>query len=45
MFEGLLEGRESQVHAAISYNEMIKGYDYLFKGAEFDRRLLEYAVG
>ncbi|MBL3684761.1 hypothetical protein F2981_21700 (plasmid) [Sinorhizobium meliloti] len=23
--------------------EMLKGYDYLFKGAEFDRRLLEYA--
>ncbi|MGR9128882.1 hypothetical protein ACVITL_001815 [Rhizobium pisi] len=43
MQEGLLEGRKNQVHAAISYNEMLKGYDYLFKGAEFDRRLLEYA--
>ncbi|MGO6736505.1 hypothetical protein ACCS71_14235 [Rhizobium ruizarguesonis] len=43
MHEGLLEGRENQVHAAISHNEMLRGYDYLFKGAEFDRRLLEYA--
>lgn len=39
----MLEHRENQVHAAISKLEMLKGYDYLFKGAEFDRRLLECA--
>lgn len=43
MSEGMLEHRANQVHAAISKKKMLKGYDYLVKGSEFDRRLLEYA--
>lgn len=42
MGAGHLQYRENQVHAAISRGEMFAGYDYLFKGSEFDRRLLEY---
>jgi hypothetical protein len=41
--EGFLEYRENQVHAAISFKLMQRGYDYMLKGSEFDRRLLEYA--
>lgn len=43
MMEGMLEHRANQVHAAISKKQMLKGYDYLVKGSEFDRRLIEYA--
>ncbi len=42
MGAGQLQYRENQVHAAISRGEMFAGYDYLFEGSEFDRRLLEY---
>jgi hypothetical protein len=42
MGAGQLQHRENQVHAAISRGEMFAGYDYLFEGSEFDRRLLEY---
>ncbi|EHH05456.1 hypothetical protein ATCR1_15036 [Agrobacterium tumefaciens CCNWGS0286] len=41
--KGSLQYREGQVHAAISLKELTGGYDYLFLGSEFDRRLLEYA--
>lgn len=41
--EGSLSYRGNQVHAAISLKLMNEGYDYLLKGSEFDRRLLEYA--
>lgn len=41
--EGFLNYRENQVHAAISRKLMDRGYDYLLKGSEFDRRLLECA--
>ena len=41
--EGSLSYRGNQVHAAISLKLMNAGYDYLLKGSEFDRRLLEYA--
>jgi hypothetical protein len=42
MAAGSLVHRQGQVHAAISRHEMLSGYDYLFEGSEFDRRLLEY---
>lgn len=41
--KGDLMCRDKQVHAAISSKEMLSGYDYLGRGSEFDRRLLEYA--
>lgn len=41
--KGSLQYREGQVHAAISLKELTSGYDYLFLGSEFDRRLLEHA--
>lgn len=41
--KGGLEHRENQFHAAISLKELLTGYDYLFLGSEFDRRLLEFA--
>lgn len=41
--KGSLQYREGQVHAAISLKELTSGYDYLFLGSEFDRRLFEHA--
>ncbi|WP_095204518.1 hypothetical protein [Mesorhizobium carmichaelinearum] len=42
MHKGQLRHRENQVHAAILRAEMLRGYDYLFEGSEFDRRLLQF---
>ncbi|WP_172723999.1 hypothetical protein [Neorhizobium sp. T25_27] len=41
--EGFLAYRENQIHAAISLKLLEVGYDYMLKGSEFDRRLLEHA--
>lgn len=41
--KGSLIYRENQLHAAISLKELMNGYDYLFLGSEFDRRLLEFS--
>lgn len=35
--------REGEIHAALSRGLMFSGYDYLFNGSEFDRRLLQFA--
>src|SRR5690606_3409974 len=35
--------REGQVHLALSKRLMLSDYDYLFKGSEFDRRLIEFS--
>lgn len=41
--KGSMEHRGNQLHAAISLKELQNGYDYLFLGSEFDRRLFEHA--